>query len=122
MGGLFAGLTRDTAARFSFLLSIPAIAASGALELKEAIHKLPEGTYLPLIVATIVSGVVGYASIWFLLRFLENALHRSLHRLPVDCWAQLSSWRWPAATSRQTRVRIRVGAVARRKGGRRSFC
>jgi undecaprenyl-diphosphatase len=72
MGGLFAGLSRETAARFSFLLSIPAIAASGALELKEAIHKLPDGTYLPLIVATIVSGVVGYASIWFLLRFLKT--------------------------------------------------
>jgi undecaprenyl-diphosphatase len=72
MGGLFAGQTRETAARFSFLLSIPAIAASGALELKEAIHKLPEGSYLPLIVATIVSGVVGYASIWFLLRFLRT--------------------------------------------------
>jgi undecaprenyl-diphosphatase len=72
MGGLFAGLTRETAARFSFLLSIPAIAASGVLELKEAIHKLPDGSYLPLIVATIVSGVVGYASIWFLLRFLRT--------------------------------------------------
>jgi len=72
MGGLFAGLTRETAARFSFLLSIPAIAASGLLELKEAIDKLPEGTYLPLIVATIVSGVIGYASIWFLLRFLRT--------------------------------------------------
>jgi undecaprenyl-diphosphatase len=72
MGGLFADQTRETAARFSFLLSIPAIAASGALELKEAIHKLPDGTYLPLIVATIVSGIVGYASIWFLLRFLRT--------------------------------------------------
>lgn len=72
MGGLFAGLTRETAARFSFLLSIPAIAASGALELKEAMDKLPTGTYLPLIVATIVSGVVGYLSIWFLLRFLRT--------------------------------------------------
>jgi undecaprenyl-diphosphatase len=72
MGGLFAGLTRETAARFSFLLSIPAIAASGLLELKEAIHKLPAGTYLPLIVATVVSGIVGYASIWFLLRFLRT--------------------------------------------------
>jgi undecaprenyl-diphosphatase len=72
MGGLFAGLTRETAARFSFLLSIPAIAASGVLELKEAIHKLPAGTHLPLIVATIVSGVIGYASIWFLLRFLRT--------------------------------------------------
>jgi undecaprenyl-diphosphatase len=72
MAGLFAGQTRETAARFSFLLSIPAIAASGLLELKEAVHKLPEGSYLPLIVATIVSGVVGYASIWFLLRFLRT--------------------------------------------------
>lgn len=72
MGGLFVGQTRETAARFSFLLSIPAIAASGALELKEAIHKLPDGSYLPLIVATIVSGIVGYLSIWFLLRFLRT--------------------------------------------------
>ncbi|MEP6912616.1 MAG: undecaprenyl-diphosphatase UppP [bacterium] len=72
MGGLFAGLTRETAARFSFLLSIPAIAASGLLELKEAVHKLPDGSYLPLVVATVVSGIVGYASIWFLLRFLRT--------------------------------------------------
>lgn len=72
MGGLFSGLTREAAARFSFLLSIPAIAASGLLELKEAIHKLPAGSALPLIVATIVSGVVGYASIWFLLRYLRT--------------------------------------------------
>jgi undecaprenyl-diphosphatase len=72
MAGLFAGQTRETAARFSFLLSIPAIAASGVLELKEAIHKLPDGSYLPLIVATVVSGLVGYASIWFLLRYLRT--------------------------------------------------
>jgi undecaprenyl-diphosphatase len=72
MGGLFVGETRETAARFSFLLSIPAIAASGALELKEALHKLPEGSFVPLLVATVVSGAVGYASIWFLLRFLRT--------------------------------------------------
>jgi len=72
MGGLFSGLTRETAARFSFLLSIPAIAASGLLELKEAIAKLPAGTYGSLIVATIVSGIVGYWSIWFLLRYLRE--------------------------------------------------
>lgn len=72
MGGLFSGLTRETAARFSFLLSIPAIAASGLLELREAINKLPDGSYGALIVATIVSGAVGYASIWFLLRFLRT--------------------------------------------------
>ena len=72
MGGLFAGLTRETAARFSFLLSIPAISASGLLELREAVHKLPPGSTGALLVATIVSGVVGYASIWFLLRFLRT--------------------------------------------------
>ena len=72
MGGLFAGLTRETAARFSFLLSIPAIAASGLLELKEAVHKLPNSNYPPLVVATVMSGIVGYASIWFLLRFLRT--------------------------------------------------
>ena len=72
MGGLFAGQTRETAARFSFLLSIPAIAASGLLELKEAVEKLPAGSYGALAVATVVSGVVGYASIWFLLRYLRT--------------------------------------------------
>ncbi len=72
MGGLFAGQTRETAARFSFLLSIPAIAASGLLELKEAIVKLPQDSYGALAVATFVSGAVGYASIWFLLRFLRT--------------------------------------------------
>ena len=72
MAGLFVGETRETAARFSFLLSIPAIAASGLLELKEATHKIPTDSYLALVIATIVSGVVGYASIWFLLRFLRT--------------------------------------------------
>jgi undecaprenyl-diphosphatase len=72
MGGLFVGETRETAARFSFLLSIPAIAASGLLELKEAINHLPAGSLVPLTIATVVSGIVGYASIWFLLRFLRT--------------------------------------------------
>jgi undecaprenyl-diphosphatase len=72
MAGLFAGQTRETAARFSFLLSIPAIAASGLLELKEAITRLPPNSYGSLAVATVVSGIVGYASIWFLLRFLRT--------------------------------------------------
>jgi undecaprenyl-diphosphatase len=72
MGGLFAGEIRETAARFSFLLSIPAITASGLLELKEAVHRLPAGSAAPLAVATVISGIVGYASIWFLLRYLRE--------------------------------------------------
>jgi undecaprenyl-diphosphatase len=72
MAGLFAGQTRETAARFSFLLSIPAIAASGVLELFEAVNKLPQGSLMNLAFGTVVSGVVGYLSIWFLLRYLRT--------------------------------------------------
>jgi len=72
MAGLFTGQTRETAARFSFLLSIPAVAASGLLELVEALHKLPPGSLTNLAVGTIVSGIVGYISIWFLLRYLRT--------------------------------------------------
>jgi undecaprenyl-diphosphatase len=72
MAGLFSGQTRETAARFSFLLSIPAVAASGLLELVEAIHKLPHGSLTNLAVGTVVSGIIGYISIWFLLRYLRT--------------------------------------------------
>jgi undecaprenyl-diphosphatase len=72
MAGLFVGEARETAARFSFLLSMPAVAASGLLELKEALHKLPPGSLVPLAVGTVISGIVGYASIWFLLRYLRT--------------------------------------------------
>jgi len=70
-GGLLAGLTRETAARFSFLLSIPAIFASGLLELPKAVHSI--GTNWPaLALATTVSAISGYASIAFLLRYLQR--------------------------------------------------
>lgn len=72
MGGLFAGQKRETAARFSFLLSIPAIGASGLLELKEAIHILPNENFVPLIAGVISAGVVGYLAIWFLMEFLKK--------------------------------------------------
>ena len=72
MGGLFAGQKREAAARFSFLLSVPAITASGLLELKEAWLLLPQESFAPLLVGTLVAGVVGYLSIWFLLSFLRK--------------------------------------------------
>ena len=74
MGGLFAGQKREAAARFSFLLMIPAVTASGLLELKEAIQKnlLSSDDFVALTVGTIVAGVVGYLSIWFLLAFLKK--------------------------------------------------
>ncbi|HYV07149.1 MAG TPA: undecaprenyl-diphosphate phosphatase, partial [Blastocatellia bacterium] len=70
-GGLFAGLNRETAARFSFLLSIPAVAASGLLELPKALRSV-EANWLPIVVATIVAGISGYLTIALLLRYLQH--------------------------------------------------
>jgi undecaprenyl-diphosphatase len=51
---------------------IPAISASGLLQLIEAVDILDPADFISLFVATIVSGIVGYASIWFLLAFLRK--------------------------------------------------
>jgi len=70
--GLFLGLDRETAARFSFHLSIPAVLASGIFELYQARHHLGDLGIAPLLVATITSGIVGYFSISFLLHYLHK--------------------------------------------------
>ncbi len=71
---LFRGLARDTAARFSFLLSLPAVFAAGIYELVKDADQLlnTSDDAAALIVSTLVSGVVGYASIAFLLRYLRT--------------------------------------------------
>jgi undecaprenyl-diphosphatase len=69
---LLVGLRRDDAARFSFLLSIPAIGAAGVFELKDAASDLGREGIPALVVATLVSAIVGYASIAWLLRFLRS--------------------------------------------------
>lgn len=69
---LFLGLTREAAARFSFLLSVPAVLLSGVYELWEIRHDLTTGSAPALVAATVVSFVVGYASIAFLLRYLRT--------------------------------------------------
>ncbi len=73
-GGLFVGLNRETAARFSFLLSLPSVFAAGLLELVKERHELFSSTIgiENILVATIVSGIVGYASIAFLLNYLKS--------------------------------------------------
>ncbi|MGD8777945.1 MAG: undecaprenyl-diphosphatase UppP [Ignavibacteria bacterium] len=70
--GLFLGLKRETAARFSFLLSVPAIAGSGLLELFEALEYIDSDGILKLIIATITAAISGYLTIEFLLRFLKK--------------------------------------------------
>jgi undecaprenyl-diphosphatase len=71
-GGLFLGLKRDVAARFSFLLSIPAVLASGLFELYHSLKYLTADMGLNLVVATIVSGISGYIAIDFLLKYLKK--------------------------------------------------
>lgn len=70
-GGLFLGLTRETAARFSFLLSIPAVAASGGYELR-VIGETGVPGLAPTAVATVFAFLSGYAAIAWLLRFLTR--------------------------------------------------
>jgi undecaprenyl-diphosphatase len=69
--GLFLGLDRVAAARFSFLLSIPAVVLSGLFELRHIGDGDGYGT-VPTIAGTILAFVVGYASIAWLLKFITH--------------------------------------------------
>jgi undecaprenyl-diphosphatase len=71
--GLFLGLERELAARFGFLLAIPAVFASGLFSLPDAFHPVLEGmsaTGPQLLVATAIAFVVGLAAVTWFLRFL----------------------------------------------------
>lgn len=72
--GLFLGMNRYTAARFSFLLSLPSIFAAGIYELYKDRHELltTQQNAVSLLAATAVSAIVGYVSIAFLLGYLKR--------------------------------------------------
>ncbi|MCB0747300.1 MAG: UDP-diphosphatase, partial [Ignavibacteriae bacterium] len=70
--GIFLGFKRETAARFSFLLSVPAILGSGLLQLYEALEYIDSSGIITLTVATIASAISGYLTIGFLLKFLKS--------------------------------------------------
>jgi undecaprenyl-diphosphatase len=70
---LLLGLKREDAARFSFLLGIPAIVLSGLLELKTALQKgLTGDSTSGLLIGLAVATVVSYAAIWWMLKYLKN--------------------------------------------------
>lgn len=69
---LLLGFTRSDAARFSFLLSIPAVAGAGILEARKAFAELGSEAIPALAVGTGVAAVVGYASIAWFLRWLGS--------------------------------------------------
>jgi undecaprenyl-diphosphatase len=68
--GLFLGFDRPSAARFSFLLSVPAVVLSGLYELKDALGENTGASAVGLAVAVLLAFVTGYWSIAFLLRYL----------------------------------------------------
>jgi undecaprenyl-diphosphatase len=72
MPAIFRGIDRPTAARYSFLLSIPAVGGAGVLELFKERHALGQLGWTPIIVAIVVAFISGYASIWFLIRYLRT--------------------------------------------------
>ncbi|MBQ4334987.1 MAG: undecaprenyl-diphosphate phosphatase [Myxococcaceae bacterium] len=70
--GLFAGLTREAAARYSFLLSVPATLAAGLFELRHLMGDTPALEAGPLAVGTISAFVFGLAAIAWMLKFLRT--------------------------------------------------
>lgn len=70
--GLFLGLKREAAARFSFLLSVPAILGSGLLQFYKSLEYIDSSGLLNMAIATIAAAVSGYLTIEFLLRFLKT--------------------------------------------------
>lgn len=72
--GLFAGLSREAAARFSFLLAIPAVLASGLFSLPDAFDPAAgqSASGIQLVVSIVIAFLVGYAAIAWLLKFVQN--------------------------------------------------
>jgi undecaprenyl-diphosphatase len=72
MAALFRRVDRPTAARYSFLLSIPAVGGAGVLELIKERHHLATLGWTSIAVAIVVAFVSGYGSIWFLINYLRK--------------------------------------------------
>ena len=80
--GLVRGLTREDAARFSFLLATPVILAAGALKLGDLTGPLGNGIRGQVVFGSVLSGVGAYLAVRFLTRYLAN---RSLRPFGVYC-------------------------------------
>ena len=93
---LFDGWKRSEAARFSFLLGIPAISLAGLVELKDAFSAPAAGGALPLLVGIVSSALVSWLAIAWLLRFLQTHStwwfvgYRVFFGLGVILWAARS--------------------------------
>lgn len=86
--GLFLGYNREAAARYSFLLAIPAVLGSGLFQFISTFGDLSQELFLATVVATVVSGVVGLSVIHFLLKYLQKGsfIPFVIWRLLVGGW------------------------------------
>jgi undecaprenyl-diphosphatase len=82
VSGMLRGLSREDAARFSFLLATPVILAAGALKLSDLSGPLGNGIRGQVLFGSVLSGVGAYLSVRFLTRYLA---HRSLRPFGVYC-------------------------------------
>jgi undecaprenyl-diphosphatase len=74
---LMLGYNRESAAKFSFLLSLPIVAGAGILKLGHLLkHGIPPGETRPLLIGIVTSAIFGYASVAFLLKYVQrNSLY-----------------------------------------------
>ena len=86
--GLMLGYTRQAAARYSFLLAIPAVLGSGLFQFFASVGDLNQDLLVATVVATVVSGVVGLSVIHYLLKYLQKGsfLPFVLWRVSVGVW------------------------------------
>ena len=86
--GLMLGYTREAAARYSFLLAIPAVLGSGLFQFISTFGDLNQELLAATIVATVVSGVVGLSVIHYLLKYLQKGsfLPFVIWRVGVGIW------------------------------------
>ena len=86
--GLMLGYTRQAAARYSFLLAIPAVLGSGLFQFFASVGDLTQDLLVATVVATIVSGVVGLSVIHYLLKYLQKGsfLPFVIWRVGVGVW------------------------------------
>ena len=86
--GLMLGYTRQAAARYSFLLAIPAVLGSGLFQFVSSFGDLSQDLLVATVLATIVSGVVGLSVIHYLLKYLQKGsfLPFVIWRVGVGVW------------------------------------
>ena len=86
--GLMLGYTRQAAARYSFLLAIPAVLGSGLFQFFSSVGDLSQDLLVATVVATIVSGVVGLSVIHYLLKYLQKGsfLPFVIWRVGIGTW------------------------------------